>query len=96
MYHSLYSNDWGSLMDAVPYTTVRAKLAATMDRVCEDHSAIIITRKASASVVMISLEDYESLEETAYLLRSPANAWRLLASVSELEAGHGQERDLVE
>ena len=83
-------------MDAIPYTTLRANLAGLMDRVCEDHTPFIVTRKASASVVMISLDDYEALQETSYLLRSPKNARRLLASIARLEAGRGTERDLAE
>ena len=83
-------------MDAIPYTTLRANLAKQMDRVCEDHAPLIVTRKGSDSVVMISLEDYEALEETSYLLRSPKNARRLLESIAELEAGGGTERELIE
>ena len=83
-------------MDAVSYTTARANLAATMTRVCEDHEPLIITRNNAQSVVMLSLDDYKSLEETAYLLRSPNNARRLLESIAELEAGQGIERDLIE
>jgi antitoxin YefM len=83
-------------MDAIPYTRLRSNLANEMDRVCDDHAPIIVTRKASRSVVMISLDDYEALEETAYLLRSPKNARRLLESVAELERGGGTERQLAE
>jgi antitoxin YefM len=83
-------------MDAISYSTARATLAKTMDRVCEDHTALIITRKGEASVVMLSLEDYQALEETAYLLRSPTNARRLLQAVDELAAGGGLERKLAE
>ena len=72
-------------MNAISYTAVRADLAKTMDRVCEDHEPIIITRNREQAVVMISLEDYKAMEETAYLLRSPANATRLLESIAELE-----------
>ena len=83
-------------MDAITYSTARAKLADTMDRVCEDHEAIIITRSGQQSVVMMSLDDYRALEETSYLLRSPKNARRLLESIASLEAGEGQERALAE
>ncbi|MGB4248188.1 MAG: type II toxin-antitoxin system prevent-host-death family antitoxin [Pseudohongiellaceae bacterium] len=83
-------------MDTVTYTTARANLASTMNRVCEDHEPLIITRNSEQSVVMMSLEDYKALEETAYLLRSPANAQRLLTSIAELEGGHGTEQDLNE
>lgn len=82
-------------MDAITYTAVRANLASTMDRVCDDHEALIITRNGEQSVVMISLEDYKALEETAYLLRTPANAKRLLAAASQLSVGKGIERKLI-
>ena len=82
-------------MDAITYSAARANLATVMDRVCGDHEALIITRNGEQSVVMLSLEDYNALEETAYLLRSPANARRLIAAVGELNAGKGTERELV-
>ncbi len=83
-------------MNALTYSQARSNLAKTMDKVCDDHSPIIVTRKNQRSVVMISLEDYQALEETAYLLRSPKNARRLLESVAELESGGGIERELAE
>lgn len=83
-------------MKAINYTHARGKLAKTMEQVCDDHAPIIITRQNERSVVMISLEDYEALQETAYLLRSPKNARRLLESVAELQAGGGEERTLIE
>lgn len=83
-------------MDAITYTAARAKLAATMDRVCADHEPLIITRNGQQSVVMMSLEDFNALEETAYLLRAPKNAQRLLQAVSSLEGGRGRERKLAE
>ena len=83
-------------MDAISYTAARANLAATMNRVCDDHEPLIITRNSEQAVVMMSLEDYKALEETAYLLRNPKNTQRLLASIAQLEAGQGQERSLVE
>jgi len=83
-------------MDAISYTAARANLASTMDRVCEDHQPIIITRNSEQSVVMLSLEDYNALEETAYLLRAPRNARRLLAAIEQLERGEGQERELAD
>jgi antitoxin YefM len=67
-----------------------------MEQVCDDHAPVIITRKNQRSVVMISLADYQALEETAYLLRSPKNARRLLEAVAELESGGGMERELRE
>ena len=79
-------------MDAITYTAARANLASTMDRVCEDHEPLIITRNGEQSVVMLSLDDYKALEETAYLLRTPANAKRLLSAVAQLNTGKGTER----
>ena len=74
-------------MKAITYTAVRENLASTMDRVCEDHDTVVITRNRDQAVVMMSLEDYESLQETAYLMRSPANARRLLKSIRESKQG---------
>lgn len=81
-------------MDAITYSAARANLASTMDRVCNDHEALIITRNGEQSVVMLSLEDFQALEETAYLLRNPTNAKRLLSATAQLNAGKGTERDL--
>jgi antitoxin YefM len=83
-------------MDAIPCSAASANLAGTIDRVCDNHEPIIISGTSAKSVVMISLEDYNALEETAYLLRSPANARRLFESIAELEAGLGVERELLE
>ncbi len=82
-------------MDAITYSAARANLADTMDRVCDDHEPIIITRSGQQAVVMVSLEDFKSLEETSYLLRSPKNAQRLLESIAALEAGKGKSRSLA-
>ena len=81
-------------MNAISYTAARENLASTMDRVCSDHTPVIITRNRDQSVVMLSLEDFESLEETAYLMRSPANAKRLLEAIHALESGTGVVRDI--
>ena len=82
-------------MDTITYTSARCTLAKTMEKVCDDHAPVIITRKTAQPVVMMSLEDYNALEETAYLLRSPKNARRLLESIAELEAGKGSVRELA-
>jgi len=83
-------------MKALNYTEAREKFADTIKHVCRDHTPILITRKRDDAVVMISLADYDSLTETAYLLKSPTNAQRLLDSVSELNNGKGRERKLIE
>ena len=83
-------------MRAISYTTARNNLASTMKQVCEDHDPIIVTRKNNESVIIMSLEDYESLNETAYLMQSPKNAKRLIDSMEELNDGKGKERDLLE
>ncbi|TDP61416.1 type II toxin-antitoxin system Phd/YefM family antitoxin [Roseateles toxinivorans] len=82
-------------MDAITYSAARANLASTMDRVCNDHEALIITRNGDQSVVMLSLEDFQAMEETAYLLRNPANAKRLISAAAQLMAGQGTERELA-
>lgn len=83
-------------MDAISYTAARANLANTMQKVCNDHAPVIITRKNQPPVVMMSLEDYTAMQETTYLLRAPANATRLLSAIAELEAGRGIARELIE
>ena len=83
-------------MSTITYTEARQKLAETMARVCEDHAPVVITKQSDKPVVMMSLEDYEALLETAYLLRSPRNARRLLESIHELEHGDGQEHTLTQ
>jgi antitoxin YefM len=81
-------------MTAISYTAARENLAATMDKVCKDHDPVIITRNRDQAVVMMSLEDYSSLEETAYLTRSPANAKRLREGIRALEKGKGIKKKL--
>lgn len=83
-------------MNAITYTAARENLAATMDKVCDDREPVIITRNRDQAVVMVSLEDYKALDETAYLTRSPKNAKRLLASIRQLESGKGKVRRLKE
>jgi antitoxin YefM len=83
-------------MKVLSYTALRSNLAKTMEKVCDDHEPIVITRKSEGAVVMLSLEDYESLEETTYLLRSPKNVKRLLESLSQLEEGRGMVKVLQE
>lgn len=82
-------------MDAISYSTARANLATTMNRVCDDHEPLIITRNGQQSVVMLSLEDFTALEETAYLLRSSTNTRRLMNAIEQLAAGKGTERKLA-
>ena len=81
-------------MKAITYTAAREGLASAMDQVCRDRAPVIITRNRDQAVVMMSLEDYEELEETALLLRSPANARRLLSAIQALESGKGKARKI--
>ena len=81
-------------MDAITYTSARQNLAKTMEKFCGDHAPVIVTRKSGNSVVILSLEDYEALEETAHLLRSPKNTKRLMESIAQLENGKGAEKEL--
>jgi antitoxin YefM len=74
-------------MTAISYTAARENLAATMDKACNDHDPVIITRNRNQAVVMMSLEDYSAWEETIYLSRSPANARRLAESIKQIEEG---------
>src|SRR5215471_11298152 len=81
-------------MKSITYTAARENLASTINRVCEDNAAVVITRNRDQAVVMLSLAEYESLEETAHLLRSPENAKRLLRSMEQLERGKGVRKKL--
>ena len=83
-------------MATITYSAARTNLATTMKKVCDNHEPVIITRQKEESVVMLSLEDFRALEETAYLLRVPKNAKRLLESIAELEHGGGKTRKLAE
>lgn len=84
-------------MKTASYSELRANLASMLDSVERDHAPIIITRdRGKPAAVLMSLEDFASWEETHYLLKSPRNAERLLASIAELDAGGGTERDLIE
>ena len=78
-------------METISYTAARQNLAATMDKVVDEHDAVIITRQKAAAVVMMSLEDFNSMQETMYLLGNPANAARLRKSIADLDAGKGVE-----
>ena len=80
---------------AITYTAARESLASTMDQVCSDREPVIITRKRDQAVVMLSLEYYDALEETAHLLRSPANAKRLIASIEAAEKGDVEKREIA-
>lgn len=83
-------------MEAISYTAARTTLKETMEKVCRDHAPIMITRQNAAPVVMMSLEDYEAIEETLYLLRSPANSVRLTRSIADSEAGRVTEHEILE
>ncbi|MFJ9125766.1 type II toxin-antitoxin system Phd/YefM family antitoxin [Streptomyces sp. NPDC102340] len=83
-------------MRTMTYTESRAKYAETLNAVVEDREEVIVTRAGRDPVVIVALDEYESLKETAYLLRSPENARRLLAAIDRLENGGGTVRELAE
>ncbi len=82
-------------MNAFTYSQTRANLKEVMDRVVEDHNPALITRQNGEAVVMVSLADWHAMEETAYLLASPENARRLRESIARLNAGLGEEHELI-
>ena len=82
-------------MKTMTYSESRARYAEVLNSVNDDHEEVVITRAGHDPVVIVSLADYESLKEMAHLLRSPANARRLLASIDELENGGGTVRELA-
>lgn len=83
-------------MRTMTYTESRAKYAETLSAVVDDREEVVVTRAYHEPVVIVALDEYESLKETAYQLRSPENARRLLASIDRLENGGGTVRELAE
>ncbi|MFE2293342.1 type II toxin-antitoxin system Phd/YefM family antitoxin [Streptomyces sp. NPDC059452] len=83
-------------MRTMTYTESRAKYAETLSAVADDREEVVVTRAGHEPVVIVALDEYESLKETAYQLRSPENARRLLASIDRLESGGGSVRELAE
>lgn len=83
-------------MDVLTYSDTRANLKEVMDRVVEDHQPVVITRQKAEAVVMVSLADWNAIEESLHLLSSPKNAARLREAICELDAGRGSEQDLIE
>ncbi len=83
-------------MKAMTYTQVRKNFASAMNEVCEDHAPVIITRQNESPVVMMSLEDYSSIEETLYLLKSPKNALRLSKALDDIRQKKFLEKELVD
>ena len=83
-------------MKTLSSTALRANLSAVMDQVNDDHEPVIVTRAKGKPVVMVSLEDWASMDETTYLLASPANRGELLRVDRRAEAGKGVARDLIE
>lgn len=82
-------------MDVLTYSDVRANLKGVMDRVVEDRTQVVVTRQKAEAVVMVSLEDWNAMEETMHLLSTPRNAERLRSSIRQLDIGKGTERELV-
>jgi antitoxin YefM len=83
-------------MKTMSYSESRANYAAVLDSVLDDREEVVITRAGRDPVVLVALDDYESLKEAAYLLRNPANVRRLLGAIERLENGEGTEHDLAE
>ncbi len=83
-------------MDTISYSAFRSHLASTLDKVNDDHKPILITRQNGKPAVVISLEDFQAYEETAYLMASPKNAERLNQAIAEVEAGKVVQHELIE
>lgn len=94
-YIYLYANE-APLMKHVPYNELRANLAKYMEEVCDSRDALVVTRQDARSVVLMSEEEYEGMMETLHLLRSPANAARLLHSIEDADAGKLEEHAIIE
>jgi len=82
-------------MDAVSYTDLRQNLKSYMDKVYSDHDPLIITRKNNENLVLLSIDEYNSLMETSYLLSNEANAEHLKKSIAQYTAGKTKKRELL-
>ena len=82
-------------MNILTFSEARASLKTVMDNVCKDHTPTVISRVSGEHVVMLSLDDFNSMKETMYLLSSPANANHLMESIAQLRAGQAQQRELI-
>ncbi len=80
----------------VTYTALRKNLASAMDRVNDDRAPMIVTRQNGRPAVLMSLDDFQSYEETLYLMRNPRNSERLNHAIEELRRGEGRRRELVD
>lgn len=83
-------------MKTLSYSESRAKYASVLDDAVNNCEEIIITRSGSDPAVIVSLREYEALIETAQLLRSPANARRLLSAIERLDSGQGEAHELLD
>lgn len=83
-------------MDTINYSTFRSNLASVLDKVNDDHVPVLVTRQNGKPAVILSLEDYKSFEETAYLMASPNNAQRLNQAIAEVEAGQSTRHEMLE
>ena len=83
-------------MTHVSYSELRNNLASYMDEVCDNRAPLFVTRQNARSVVLMSEDDYENLMETVHLLKSPANADRLLRSIKDADEGKLTEREIIE
>lgn len=75
-------------MIAINFTELRKSLKKNLDLACESHETVVIQRANDKSVVLVSLEDYNSMLETAYLFGTKANANRLMASINQIGGGN--------
>jgi antitoxin YefM len=87
---------WEAAMKTMSYSESRARYAETLNSVVDDREEVVITRAGHDPVVIVALDDYQSLKEAAYLLRSPENARRLLSAIDRLESGGGTHHDPVD
>jgi antitoxin YefM len=96
MYILLYIPEENPAMAHVSYSELRNNLASYMEEVCDDRAPLVVTRQNARSVVIMSEQDYEGLMETVHLLKSPANAARLLRSIKDADRGKSKKREIVE
>ncbi len=84
------------MMKVVTYTDLRKNLSTVLDGVIDDHSPVLVTRQNNQTAVLISLDDFNAYEETAYLMSNPANAAHLMKSIAQAKAAKINQHELIE
>jgi antitoxin YefM len=96
LYNESHKREGKLKMRQMSYSDARASLKTVMDEVCADHAPLMVTRQSADPVVILSLDDYNSINETLHLLGSAHNAERLRRSIAQVRAGKAKTKELYQ